>query len=255
MKTIRQWLEQAFSWVDAYGWAIPTFMLGVAAGLVVVAIDIGSRDFTIAVVTAIGTVGAAGAALWTTQVSRRALIKQLDREQELKQPNLVLSSIRIEADEFNYNEYDHYYKNPAGRYVGTFVLNAQLTNLGEFPIYIMKISTSLPYQPFISLLKVGTDDEHDERGFLIPPNESVRRALKFSSLIPTHKETIKGLITIPFQYGPTAKKLHLLELQVGVISYDMDHTLEAELTVRNDDEHYGETFNLGENYDRRMYDD
>lgn len=252
MKTIRQWLKQAFNWIDTYGWAIFAFLLGVGAGLIVVAIDISSRDFTIAVVTAIGTVGAAGAALWTTQVSRRALTKQLDREQELKQPNLVLSSIGIEVKEFDYKEYDRFYNNPAGRYVCTFRLDAQLTNLGEFPIYIKKISTSLPHRQFIHLIKVGTDDEYDERGFLIPPNESVRRALEFSSLIPTYKETIEGPITIFFQYGPTAKKLHSLELQVDVLTYDSDHALEGELNIRNDDEFYKKDFSLGYNYDRRM---
>lgn len=66
MKALNDFMEQVFRWVDDYGWAIPTFLAGVAVGLIGVSIDVNDRDFCLAVVTAIGTVGAAGAALWTT---------------------------------------------------------------------------------------------------------------------------------------------------------------------------------------------
>lgn len=194
MKTIRRWLEQAFNWIDAYGWAIPAFLLGVGTGLIVMAFDIKDKEFTVAVIVAIGTVGAAGAALWTTQVSRKALDNQLSREQELREPNLKLSSFKIEQH-------------------ADYKLHAELTNLGQFPIYVEDISSHSSGIHF-TLITVGTDDKPDEWGFLIPPNESVRRLIVFSN--SGGLDGVSGTLVFAFQYGPTAKKLHYLELGVNV---------------------------------------
>jgi uncharacterized membrane protein len=251
MKALKHWSKLVFGWIDRYKYVIPAFLVGAVFGLLVFAVDMENRDFALAIVTAAGTVGAALAALWTTRLSRETLDRQLSYEQELKQPNLVLSSINIEVGKYTYSEKDPYYNNIAGRHMGSFKLDAQLINLGEFPIYVKEVSSSIPASS-PSLSKKGTDDKYDTRGFLLSPNTSVQCILEFPSIIPTHDETVEGQLTVSFQYGPTARKIHFLDLQVSIHTVDADHVLEGELTVKDGDEIFSKQLDIGFNYDHRM---
>ena len=226
-------------------------VLGIATGLLVMALDARDRNFLLAVITAVGTVGAAGAALWTTRLSRETLNSQLDQNRQLRQPNLVLSDLNIIKKKYEYSENDYHFNNPAGRYHGEFELDAELTNLGEFPIYVKGVSISSKLV-FIHLLKSGADGEHDDRGYLIPPNVSVRRSMILSSPIPYGADFI-GSALISFQYGPTARKVHHLELDISIYTYDEDHVLVGYLTVKHgDDEVDSKYLEVGANYDRSM---
>ncbi len=216
MKVLRHLLELVSRWVAKCGWAIFTFLLGIIFGLLMTSADATDRNFAITVVTAIGTIGAAGAALWTTRLSHETLDRQLSHEQGLKQPNLRLSDIKVEQKGHTDNQFENGDK---GRKRGAFRLHIELTNLGEFPIYVVRSSTSntsklsdLLFLSSLQLVKADTNDEYENRGFLVPPNTSVRRMFDLDSDIPSYNEAIDVVLTFFFEYGPTAKKLHQLEL-------------------------------------------
>lgn len=155
----------------------------------------------------------------------------------------MLSDINVEEAGYTYKENE-------GRYEGTFRLNIELTNLGEFPIYVRQISTTLGWG-LIWLVKLGTDNEYEKRGFLVPPNASVRRILECRSPIPNEgEEALQGSFSYSFQYGPTAKKMHLLEPRVSIISYDMDHVLEGEMNIEIDGEVHRKPLDIGLNRNR-----
>lgn len=176
-------------------------------------------SFVLALLTAAGTVAAAVAALRTARTSRQELIKRLSYDQQLKQPNLVLSSLDIDHIDRDrvYTKYDHDYKGPVGSYETKFRLTAELTNLGQFPVYVKSISTPQHHQQ-VELLAVKTEDKYEQRGFSIAPNTSESRSLEISINVPSYQDA-EDVILFSFHYGPTAKKMHRLEVKVSASSY------------------------------------
>lgn len=73
------WLEKAFSWAEGYGWAIPIFVLGVATGLVVAAVDnVGAAGNSL-ITSIVGTlIGALFAFLLTLRAQRSRLKAEIE---------------------------------------------------------------------------------------------------------------------------------------------------------------------------------
>lgn len=237
------------------------FALWVASRLLAES-GIQPNDPILAFLTAIATMAAAGAALWSAYLLSQTVRQQNERDWELKQPNLVVSGLEIYDLAFEHFEDE-------GRYAGKFGFDAELTNLGQFPIYVIKVFSENPSSYFMSGHVRKLDEEgnlsfEDDttyinsydwlgHGFLIPSNVSVKTKFAITSPIPNPHE-VEGQVQVTwmkvaFQYGPTAKQIYHLKLDVYLQIYDEDDSVVGCIEVGNEDDRYQLDFSIGEYHD------
>lgn len=80
--------SRAFDLVQTYGWVVPAFVLGTGTGAALLS---GSRWFEI--ISALGTLGAAIAAFWSVNFTRREQKKREQQEDEARRPYLHITAV------------------------------------------------------------------------------------------------------------------------------------------------------------------
>jgi hypothetical protein len=180
-----------------------------------------SEGYALEVLTALGTVGAAGVAVVAVSLNLREQRRQVEREIEAKKPLLIASGAEAQRTVFYGGIRSTWGSNVIEPAV-IFKLRITLTNMSAFPVYIWRFDEGSRTS--------GWRHSKGLDGFLIEPGKSEPREVDFTVKLDLER----GLQTVffyHFQSSSTGQVWHYLPVPVRITSHFEDHTYPITLYV------------------------
>jgi hypothetical protein len=234
MKMLREWLEPLIAQVRAHpGIATGLLFLGWFVALLMAGTTAENRNFLLSVVTAVGTLSAAGAAFWAASASaqsaaltQKALEHQVNRDLQANQPLLIATSAL--AKRLLIHRIQPWGTDTPYFYVA-FKVSITLTNMCAFPIYVWKFDVSP--EPRRRSWNSGNYYGPIPAGYLIPPGQSFTHTTKFNVQVDL-PGTTKTVFFYNFQCSSTGHRRHYLPVPAFISARFEDDTYPMALCVQ-----------------------
>lgn len=209
MKRISDIGGEFAEWLQNHGlWVVVGFLVGFVVTAATVQDDRWAQFF--GVLTAVGTFVAALAALVSATETRKAQKWQLEREDEEKKPNLLLSEPQISVEEIP----KYYYDLPeSDELIGLshgFLPNVRffldIRNMGRYPVELHEVSFDSP-----QIVGRGRYPTTYKRRLFVGVGEERKLGITQSDFVVSghiFEVTTHGSVTLVFFYGATGPLLH-----------------------------------------------
>lgn len=220
------------------GIATGLLFLGWLVALLMAGTTLENRAFLLGVVSALGTVSAAGAAFWAASASARSaaltqqsLEHQKKRDYEASQPLLLATDALAKLLVFHSRGYVPYNDGALCPHA-VFTLSITLTNMSAFSIYVwqFKVARESKGRHWDQIVKDELPSidylgyyEPPSAGYLIPPGQSFTHEGKFNAQVEL-EGTTSTVFFFNFQCSSTGHVRHFLSVPVSISAPHSDGT-------------------------------